>query len=65
MENMKIFKTAILLSLLSIVLALTSACNPINWKYPLEYGVSRWTSDENDLIKIEMYVTENSEFTAL
>ena len=58
---MKLIKTALLLSLLSIILALTSACNPLNWKYPMEYGVSKWANDENDLIKIEMYVTENSE----
>ena len=58
---MKIFKTALLLSLLSIVLALTSACNPLGWKYPSEYGESMWITDENDLIKIEMYVTDNKE----
>lgn len=58
---MRLIKTAILFSLLSIVLAITSACEPLNWKTPLDYGESKWITDENDLIKIEMYVTENKE----
>ena len=56
---MRLIKTAILLSLLSIVLAMATACNPLNWKTPIDYGESKWISDENDLIKIEMYVMES------
>ena len=58
---MRLIKTAILLSLLSFVLVVTSACNPLNWKIPIDYGESKWISDENALIKIEMLVTENKE----
>ena len=59
--NMARIKTIILLSLFSIVLAMTCACDPFNWKTPLDYGESKWISEENALIKIEMYVTENKE----
>ena len=58
---MKKIKAIILLLLLSVVLFMASACDPPWWKTPVEYGESKWISEENALIKIEMYVTENKE----
>ena len=33
----------------------------MRWKTPIDYGESRWISDENALIKIEMFVSDNKE----
>ena len=56
----KLKKTFLLFSLF-LTLLLIGGCESCRFKIPLDYGESKWVSGDNDLIKIEMYVTSETD----